>query len=210
MKTLQSENSWTDYLFGFFKFNEERITAILDASSCRELWIQGELFLYSNGSVKPNSGDFYGRRVDLHGKREGLPEMIAEVKIVGYQGYSCSDIFGHGGTGYLKSWLELNNRCYAPANEFRDKELAHSIYKDYKKLASIKFKRKKEGFSKLYSGEKLLVLLIPHRKTSAASRGNKIDENMKRALHEVEFDVKTRSRFNDFNEGGFTVRIWQV
>ena len=210
MKTMLNDRNWIDYLFSFFESNKDKVTAILDASSCRELWIQGELFLYSNGLIRPNSGDFYGRRVDLHGKMDGFPEMIAEVKIVGYQGYSCSDIFGHGGTAYLKSWLDLNDRHYTQPTEFHDKELAHSIYKDYKKLSGIRLKSPRKGFGKSFSGEKLLILLIPHRETSAASRGNRVDLNMKQILQEVEFNSESKSKSRDFDKQNFTVRIWQI
>lgn len=207
---MNSENSWIDYFFSFFKLNEQKITAILDASSCRELWIQGELFLYSDELVQPNSGDFHGQRVDLHGKIANLPEMIAELKIVGYQGYSCSDIFGYGGSGYLRDWLNFNKRNYVHPAEHQEKKLAHSIYKDYRKLTSINSKKTKKGIVESYTGEKYLILIIPHRSSSAASRNPKIDENMKKTLHEVEFTAGSKSSSENFNEKSFSVRIWQV
>lgn len=203
-------HNWTDYLFTFFKANEEKIAKILNASSCRELWIQGELFLYSDQSVKPNSGDFHGLRVDLHGKIADLPEMIAELKIIGYHGYASSDIFGYGGRNDLKKWLGDDNRQYVHPDEHMDTKLIHSLYKDYKKLQSIHSKKAKTGNAEPYLGEKLLVLVIPNLLSSAASRGPKLDEHMQIALREVEFDAESTSDSADFDGGSFTVRIWRV
>lgn len=206
---------WVSYFFGFFDSVETRFTSILDGSNFRELWLQGELFLYSkkddNHGIESNSSDFKRKKIDLHGKFSNFQEMIAEIKIIGYQGYTCSDILGWGGAKLLKSFLQANTSVekFSRTTQIPDKTAAHSLLKDYEKLKKINNKALGKSSVK-YIGKKYLILIIPHRKSATAARGGGIDETMKNALHQIEFvEDKRKSWTKNYNEN-FTVRIWSV
>ena len=66
-----------DWLPGFFSTHADRIKRILPAGGCRELWLQGEIYLYLSGDgLLTNATQ---RKYDLY--MEG--GFVMELKILG-------------------------------------------------------------------------------------------------------------------------------
>jgi len=81
---MARKTDWPEFFIDRIERIERRLKKVLDASGCREGWLQGELFLHgqSNGlSVNTHVG---GTFCDL----SCGAEMAAEVKIIGARDHS--------------------------------------------------------------------------------------------------------------------------
>ena len=80
--------TWTEYFTAFFDQSEAARGVVLNASGCREGWIQGEFFRFGQGRrLRVNEYPLGGnKKADLF--CDVSPRMIAEIKILG------ADYFG--------------------------------------------------------------------------------------------------------------------
>jgi hypothetical protein len=91
-------HNWIKFFASTIESIQEPLTTILAASGCREGWIQGELFRAGRPfDVRVNEYALGGRRTADVSSGE-VPDMLAEIKIVGanyypkMQGYIESDV----------------------------------------------------------------------------------------------------------------------
>src|SRR5947208_155416 len=88
--------SWPDRLITFFREIASPLGVILNASGCREGWIQGEMFRHfspGNNGFSVNCSYANSRmKHDLHCKKP--TEVVAELKVYGYRGYYHKNICG--------------------------------------------------------------------------------------------------------------------
>jgi len=88
--------SWLELFHQVFKEIEEPLGFVLNATACREHWLQGEFYR----RLKPldetfcvNEFSLKGQhKADLYGTKAG--EMVAEIKIYGTQGYYPKNLTG--------------------------------------------------------------------------------------------------------------------
>lgn len=98
----------------FFSIHAGRIEKILPAGGCRELWLQGEIFLFLGGDgLVTNSTK---RKYDLYKENS----FVMEVKLLGgnYQrkvlnslGQDFEKLFKHAGNEQKYVLLVLDNTC---------------------------------------------------------------------------------------------------
>lgn len=128
-----------DWIPEFFHQNSQRVDRILSAGGCRELWLQGEMYLFLNeDELRTNATK---KKYDLY--KEGC--FVIELKLLGgnYQrkvlGYLKKDfdkLHAHLGTEKRYVLLVLDNSCqdsqlYDELFNYQS-ELAKQIYhKDY-------------------------------------------------------------------------------
>ena len=76
-------HTWTSFLIEFFDNIQDALSEVLNASGCREGWLQGEFFRYgAERDLRVNEYSLGGqKRADLYCPKE--PRMIAEIKIIG-------------------------------------------------------------------------------------------------------------------------------
>lgn len=88
--------NWVDRFFEFFRQIEQNLGILLNANSCREVWLQGEFYRHfltaDNGFLVNCRYNDDGPEHDLYC---GLPtEMVAEVKVYGQRGYFNKNLYG--------------------------------------------------------------------------------------------------------------------
>jgi hypothetical protein len=89
--------NWIDRFFALFRDIEPALNVVLNASSCREGWIQGEFyrrFLTVENEFEVNCSGWTSAKIkhDLYSK---LPtEMVAELKVYGQWEYARKNLFG--------------------------------------------------------------------------------------------------------------------
>ena len=194
--------------------NQERVSNILNAGSCRELWIQGEMYLDDIPNMYISLKSKMFKLVDIHGKSgNSHPEMITEIKVISFRGFSRQDIFGHGGRADLLTHLNDCGRDFSRHDD-KGEKLRHSIYKDYKKLKAIQ----KTNDEKEYTGEKYLLLVIPYHEKAHGSQGSTVDGDLKGALETIQIEGNANHWDWDFfgkNKQGvqelmFKIRLWRI
>lgn len=209
---------WPQFYFDFFTNNQQRVTKILNARSCREMWIQGEMFLTDEKHIRLTSKEF--TLVDIHGlpsdeeSSEVHPEMITEIKVVSFRGYSRQDILGFGGRALLQPVLSAQNvqNDFSKITDYPEpKELKHSVFKDYlklKKIATTKIGKQ------IFKGEKYLILVIPYLESASGSQNPNVDTVMKNALEKIMLAQEPNYwnwEFRDSRgEKEFVVRLWRI
>ena len=88
--------SWVDRFFAFFREIEPTLAVVLNASSCREGWLQGEFYRH----FRTDDNGFEVNRRFGDGKLPfdlcclTTPVMIAELKVYGESGYYSKNLFG--------------------------------------------------------------------------------------------------------------------
>lgn len=201
---------WPQFFQNFFTKNQKRITNILDARSCREYWIQGEMYLDRPEFIRVSYPEF--KLVDIHGLAgDDHPEMIAEVKVISFRGYSREDILGFGGRTLLHPTLANKDVQYdfTKITDYPQK-LNRSIFKDYLKLKNVAETRIGK---QIYQGEKYLLLVIPYLESAKGSQNPEVDTIMKTALEKISLAPAPHSWQWDFNnekERTFSVRLWRI
>ena len=88
--------TWVERFFAFFREIEPSLAVVLDASSCREGWLQGEFYRHFRT-------DENGFEVNRRYRAGGVPfdlyspaptPMVAEVKVYGESGYFNKNLHG--------------------------------------------------------------------------------------------------------------------
>lgn len=128
-----------DWIPDFFSRNAGRIEQILPASGCRELWLQGEIYLYLSGDgLLTNATQ---RKYDLY--MEGCFVMELKLlggdyqrKVLGYLNKDFEKLERHVGKEQKYVLLVLDNRCqsttlYDELFNYKNDRARLDFYQDY-------------------------------------------------------------------------------
>src|SRR5262245_50670304 len=88
--------TWVDRFFAFFREIEPALVVVLDASSCREGWLQGEFYRHfrTDESGFQVNWRYPNGRVPFDLYAPAPAAMVAEVKVYGQWGYFNKNLFG--------------------------------------------------------------------------------------------------------------------
>jgi hypothetical protein len=88
--------AWPDLFLDFFRSISPHLTVVLNASGCREGWIQGELYRHfwtPQNRLLVNCS-YSSNRVKHDIYCEQPTEMVAELKVYGYAEYYNKNLYG--------------------------------------------------------------------------------------------------------------------
>ncbi|ACY15382.1 hypothetical protein [Haliangium ochraceum] len=173
---------WIDGLRGFFREVEPRLKEMLDASGCREGWLQGEMFLhfrarddyfYVNEERLSQEAGRRGRKADFsaypsHDDNAAL-WMIGELKVLGMRGYQRK-VLGLS----LQPFLErlARGEVQLSVDELREDPGTWGLVGDYWRLQNVEADEEVP---------RLLVLVLDVRHANQA-------DDLGKVLHALEFD----------------------
>lgn len=190
--TANTPSNWFDMFSIVFNNVQQTLPIILKCNSCRELWLQGEMFRF----ITPYDPKFQVNvlidkrikdkriKVDLYGSRFG--KMVGELKVYGLSGYYNKNICG---TSNIDSFIPERNNGRILIGQSHLKKLnmkESSILKDYSRIMEIS-----EQF------EKYLILVV-HK------NGQKDDFG--KAISAIKFSGEELTLDFPF----FFVRIWKL
>ena len=128
-----------DWISGFFSMNADRVKRILPAGDCRELWLQGEIYLYlSDEGLLTNATQ---RKYDLYMERGFVMELKLlggnyQRKVLGYLSRDFEKLERHVGKEQKYVLLVLDNRCqsttlYDELFNYKNDRARLDFYQDY-------------------------------------------------------------------------------
>lgn len=187
---------WFDYFHEQFDALAADLGVILDASGCRESWLQGELFRRSSDqdfSVNTYSYADLRGKADLEGLRPGgktgEAPMVAELKIIGgdfakkcLDGWNCTD------AAMRATYRPDPDDRIRPSWAKVDQALGHSILADIRRLRTVT--------NRPY---RYMLLVRPHHKSGTAF--GRILQQLKLAEREETWC---------YPKHGFDVRMWSI
>lgn len=110
--------NWVDRFFTFFREIEPALAVILDASSCREGWLQGECYRHfrtdENGFEVNHRHRAAGVPFDLYCRAPSA--MVAELKVYGQWGYYNKNLHGRNRDGRIIGSSRLDGGSGARGN----------------------------------------------------------------------------------------------
>ena len=199
------KNMWLEKFEDFFKSGDfaHEMSVVLEASSVRELWLQGELLLHFTKKINAlNGGRLRGndRPIEQAGKgyskadfagytADGKLDFLGELKVLGLSGYLGKCFCGHQGLlgDIIKKLENEGSLTVSDTDEWRLKNKGY-LLADYFRLVDYP-----------ESITKALFLVLE-------TRGNEIN-NLGRVLQSVNFGGKPV--FN-IAHPDFMVKAWLV
>lgn len=181
-------SNWIDIFKTVFANIQETLPIILNCDTCRELWLQGEIFrLINRYDLRFKVNEFPiepHKKADFHGFRYG--EMVGELKVYGLSGYYQKNIYGaHNIEEFIPK--KNNGRILIKPSHLKNVDLNESsILKDYIRIKAISNKI-----------DKFLILVV-HK------NGQK--DNFGQAISALRFPGIEQTL--DFPY--FFVRIWKI
>jgi len=136
---------WFDYFHGQFDALAADLGVVLDASGCREGWLQGELFRRSpDQDFAVNTYSYTGLRgkADLEGLRPGMAgdeaPMVAELKVIGgFFAKKCLDGRNWTDDAMLDTYRPGPDGRTRPMLEQVNRASGHSILADIRRLRTV-------------------------------------------------------------------------
>jgi hypothetical protein len=185
--------NWIDHFKLAFDAIQGPLSSVFDAESCREGWLQGELYrrlvahdkqFRVNHYVLPAPDGSKRPKADLYG--ENPARMVAEMKILGTFGYYQKNIDGNSNiNAYLPS--DSSSRVDVTQDHLdRVNSGVSSVLRDYQRLKSI-----------TDDVEKYLILVI--RTDEKPDRFGKAILAIRCSMAETTFEYPK-----------FTVRVWRL
>lgn len=183
--------TWAATILDLIADFERELAEVLNASGCREGWLQGELFrrLRAKGIQDIRTNDYpYAGNVRVRADLWVPEKMVAEIKVLGDSGFHPKVIDG------LASVRRLRESYHPPGaggrrtvtKENIENSLGSSLLWDFKRLTRVEDRY-----------ERILLLII---QTSGQP------DEVGRALHAVQLPGTETTR--DF--GGFVARAWTL
>jgi hypothetical protein len=137
-------NPWIKDLITFFSSIKTRLAVVLDASGCRENWVQAEWYQWlrqrqEKENVLVNGlclgqNDLENDKVDLAILgRDKKPILIAEIKVFGEWNYKPSNLDGRGIRDYQKNFSPTGPIVVSPSRFWRGRSTG-GILRDYFRL----------------------------------------------------------------------------
>lgn len=189
------ETDWAKFFLSFFDKNKSSIGIVMYAEGCREGWLQGELFRFSEDQdfvVNSFKLTKLCGKLDLYGELPFIgakpQKMVAEIKIIS-PSFESKNIDGnHNIEKYIASDIVKITETHLGNVNFRE----GSILKDVVRLKSISN----------IAIEKYMILVIPKYESS------EINENLEKAIYSISLSDVIWER--KYIEDHFDVRIWLI
>jgi hypothetical protein len=137
--TKSTESPWTNVFKDAFYSVRNSLPVVLECESCRELWLQGELFR----AIRKYDHDFSlntykiapRKKADFHGCRS--VEMVGELKVYGYSGFYNKNLFGRSNITDFIPKNDSRRIMILPEHERIVNQNESNIFKDYFRLKAI-------------------------------------------------------------------------
>ncbi|WP_137104298.1 hypothetical protein [Azospirillum argentinense] len=187
---------WFDYFHAQFDALAADLGVVLDASGCREGWLQGELFRRSpdqDFAVNTYPYTDIGGKADLEGLRPcvtgGEAAMVAELKVVGGRfAKKCLDGRNWTNAALLDTYRPGPDGRIMPLLEQVDQASGNSILADIQRLRTVTNRQ-----------YRYMILVRPYHGADTAL--GRILERLKLAEREETWR---------FPNHGFDVRMWAI
>lgn len=187
---------WFNYFREQFDNLAADLKVVLDASGCREGWLQGELFRRSSDqdfAVNTYRYPGLGGKADLEGLRpvrsEGQAPMVAELKIIGGNfAKKCLDGRNWTDDAMRIAYHRGSDERIRPSSEQVDQAFGHSILADVRRLRTVS--------SRPY---RYMLLVRPYHESETV---------LGRILQQLK--LADREETWRYPEHGFDVRMWSI